>query len=60
MICRRAFTYSLSKSVPASSLRESLLRFSAQFLTALSVTFVASLLDAVLWTFFAGTFHFQP
>ncbi len=55
---RRMFRLSLSRQSPALSLREELLRFSARFLTALCVTFAASLLDALLWTLFAGTFHF--
>ena len=55
---RHAFSYTLSKQIPAASLRESLLRFTMRFFSALFVTFLASLLDAVLWTFFAGTFQF--
>lgn len=39
-------------------LRPLWLRFSSQYLTSLLLTFFASVLDAVLWSLFAGTFNF--
>ena len=54
----RAFRYSLSKSLPAFTLRQELILFSSRFLSTLAVTFIACLLDTLLWSFFAGTFHF--
>lgn len=60
LFSRRVFTYSMSKEPPSGSLREALARFSARFLSALFITFTASVLDALLWTLFAGTFQFQP
>ena len=55
---KHAFFYSLSRQTPAASLRDELLRFSSRFLSALSVTSIAALLDTLLWTLFAGTFQF--
>lgn len=57
-VSKRAFSFSLSKQTPLSSLREELLRFSARFLSALIFTFIAALVDTLLWTLFAGTFQF--
>lgn len=61
----RAFAFSrqtlkrlLSRQPALCSLREALLHYSSRFLSALGVTFAASLLDTLLWTLFAGTFHF--
>lgn len=55
---KHAFLYSLSRKTPAASLREDLLRFSSRFFSALGVTSIAALADALLWTLFAGTFKF--
>lgn len=55
---KRVFRFSLGKNPPAIPLREELLTFSSRFLSALLVTFLASLLDTLLWTLFAGTFQF--
>lgn len=55
---RGAFRHTFGKHAPVSSLRDALLRYSARFLSALGAAFAASLLDTLLWTLFAGTFHF--
>lgn len=55
---KRVFIGSVSKSQPAFSLRQELIQFTSRFLSALTVTFIASLLDTLLWTLFAGTFQF--
>ncbi len=56
---KRMFLSSVSKTEPAFSLRQELLRYSSRFATALIIAFFASLLDTVLWTLFAGTFNFS-
>ena len=55
---RQMFRRSLSKSQTASSPRQELLSYSSRFFSALALTFIAALLDTLLWTLFAGTFNF--
>lgn len=55
---KQAFFGAVSNVQPDFSPRQELIRFSSRFLTALCVTFAASLLDALLWSLFAGTFRF--
>lgn len=55
---RRVFSHTCGKQMPPVSLKDALLRFSARFLSALGIACIASLLDTVLWTLFAGTFQF--
>ncbi len=52
------FSRIISKNPPSLSVREQFFRYSARFLSALSVTFLASVLDTLLWSLFAGTFKF--
>jgi len=55
---RHALLTLFGRQLPAASPKEMLLRLTAHFLSALCVTFFASVLDALLWTLFAGTFQF--
>ena len=55
---RRALLTLLGRQHAAASPKELLLHLTAHFLSALCVTFAASVLDALLWTLFAGTFQF--
>lgn len=55
---KRMFILAVSKSIPTVPVRDGLIRFSSRFLTALIITFAASLLDTLLWSFFAGAFKF--
>lgn len=55
---RRMFGVVFSKNTPSVPVREGFMRFSSAFLTALIFTFAASVIDTLLWTFFAGAFKF--
>jgi hypothetical protein len=55
---RGALLTLFGRQLSAASPKEMLLRLTAHFLSALCVTFFASVLDALLWTLFAGTFQF--
>lgn len=55
---KRMFFYTVSKSLPKQTLRQGVIVFSSRFMTSLIMTFCAALLDAVLWTLFAGAFNF--
>ena len=55
---KQMFCRSLSRSQILSSPRQELFSFTSRFLSALAITFAASLLDTLLWTLFAGTFKF--
>lgn len=55
---RHALLTLFGRQLSAVSPKEMLLRLTAHFLTALCVTFFASVMDALLWTLFAGTFQF--
>lgn len=55
---KKLFIIAVSKSVPSFPIRDGLVRFSSRLLTALIITFAASLLDTLLWTLFAGAFKF--
>lgn len=48
----------IGKEQPPLSPRQELVQFGSRFVSALSMTFIASLLDTLLWTLFAGTFQF--
>ena len=50
------FRLLVSKNPPGEILRERFLRYSSRYVSALIMTFFASLLDTVLWTLFAGAF----
>ena len=52
-----SFLSAVSKSAPQYSPRERLKVYSTRFLYALISALVASLLDTLLWSLFAGTFH---
>ena len=54
---RQQFLFLFEKNPPAVCARERILRYSSRFLSALLMTFGASILDTVLWTLFAGTFQ---
>ena len=54
---RQQFLFLLEKNPPAVCARERTLRYSSRFLSALLMTFCASILDTVLWTLLAGTFQ---
>lgn len=53
---KQQFLSVLAKEPPAAALRNTALRYSSRYLSALLMTFGAALLDCVLWTLFAGTF----
>ncbi len=53
----RQFKQIVSKNPPDGVLREHFLRYSSRFVSALIMTFCASLLDTVLWTLFAEAFR---
>ncbi len=53
----QSFLSAVSKSAPQYSPRERLKVYSTRFLYALISALVASLLDTLLWSLFAGTFH---
>lgn len=55
---KRMFVLTVGKTTPVSTARDGLIRLSSRFLTALILTFAASLLDTLLWTLFAGAFKF--
>ena len=55
---KRMFIMTVSKNAPAVPLRGSLLHLSSRLLTALIITFAASLIDTFLWSMFAGAFKF--
>lgn len=55
---KRVFRWFFNKTAPAFTLRHELFQYSSRFLSALILTFLASLLDTLLWTLFAGTFQF--
>lgn len=46
----------VGRAQPPLAPKEELARFGSRFVSALGVTFLASLLDTLLWTLFAGTF----
>lgn len=48
----------IRKDAPGEPLRPEWLRFSSRYLSSLLLTFLAAVLDAVLWSLFAGTFNF--
>ncbi len=52
------FFRALGKEGAPASPRQELMQFCSCFLSALFITFIASLLDTLLWTLFAGTFKF--
>ena len=52
----RQFKLLLSKEAAEAAMRESFLRYSSRFVSALIMTFCAALLDTVLWTLFAKAF----
>ena len=54
---KQQFLFLLEKNPPAVCARARTLRYSSRFLSALLMTFGASILDTVLWTLFAGTFQ---
>ena len=54
---RQQFLLVIDKDPPAVSARERTMRYSSRYLSALLMTFFASLLDTVLWTLFAGSFQ---
>ncbi len=55
---KRMFFNVISSSVPKSPLRYSIIDFCSRSISALIMTFCSALLDAVLWTLFAGIFNF--
>lgn len=55
---RKMLLLVIRKSNSELSLRQSCAVYSSRFLLALAVAFLASLLDTLLWTLFAGMFHF--
>lgn len=55
---KRVFGWFFNKTVPSYTLRQELFKYSSRFLPALVFAFLASLLDTLLWTLFAGTFQF--
>ena len=55
---KRMFIMTVSKNAPAVPLRGSLFHLSSRLLTALIITFAASLIDTFLWSMFAGAFKF--
>lgn len=55
---KRMFLFTVSKNTPAVPVRNSLLRLTSRFFTALIITFAASLIDTLLWSLFAGAFKF--
>ncbi len=52
----RQFRLMISTETPECGMRESVLRYSSRFVSALIMTFLAALLDTVLWTLFAKAF----
>ena len=52
----RQFKLLLSKEAAEAAMRESFLRYSSRFVSALIMIFCAALLDTVLWTLFAKAF----
>lgn len=55
---KRIFRWFFYKTIPAYTLRQELINYSSRFVSTLILTFLASLLDTLLWTLFAGTFQF--
>lgn len=52
----RQFKFLLAKESLSFPMRENALRYGSRYLSALLMTFGASLMDTVLWTLFAGAF----
>lgn len=55
---KRMFIIAVSKKASSVPVRGSLLHLSSRLLTALIITFAASLVDTFLWSMFAGAFKF--
>lgn len=55
---KRMFIIAVSKKAISVPVRGSLLHLSSRLLTALIITFAASLVDTFLWSMFAGAFKF--
>ncbi len=55
---KRLFLLLAGKYTLAQSLRSCVVSYCSRFLSALTATFFAAVLDTVLWTFFAGAFNF--
>ena len=52
------FLLIIGRESPSQTALKRLCTYSSRFLSALIMTFCAALLDTVLWTLFAGAFHF--
>ena len=48
----------IGREQPSVAPRRELMQLASRFVSALCLTFIASVLDTLLWTLFAGTFHF--
>ncbi len=55
---KEMFLLAVSKNPPQNPPRDGLVKLSSRLLTALIITFAASLLDTLLWSLFAGAFNF--
>ena len=55
---KELFFATVGKNLPKHPLRRGFANLSSRLLSALIMTFCASLLDTALWTLFAGSFNF--
>lgn len=55
---KQIFLNTVSRSVSQTPMRRGLIEFCSHSVSALIMTFFSALLDAVLWTLFAGMFNF--
>lgn len=55
---KNMFGFTFGKHLPPKPMRSGLLVLCSHFMSSLIMTFCASLIDAALWTLFAGAFNF--
>ncbi len=55
---KRMFLCMVGKELPKHPLRQGAISFCSRLMSSLIMTFCAALIDAVLWTLFAGAFNF--